>query len=118
MKAGMKQVARNVKNVDMAKTAQGPRPIGLAKGQFTIPDSFFDPMPEEELALWEAPLDCAGTLSTETLSEKRRRASLSRKTFSGGSGGSRPGAGGPRSTDRCPCGVMTRARAEARRHKC
>ena len=32
------------------------RPIGLFKGQFEIPDSFFDPMTEEELALWEAPI--------------------------------------------------------------
>jgi prevent-host-death family protein len=32
------------------------RPIGLFKGQFEIPDSFFDPMSEEELALWEAPI--------------------------------------------------------------
>ncbi|MDH4194670.1 MAG: type II toxin-antitoxin system Phd/YefM family antitoxin, partial [Nitrospirota bacterium] len=23
------------------------RPIGLAKGQFTIPDSFFEPLPED-----------------------------------------------------------------------
>lgn len=29
------------------------RPIGLYKGLFTVPDSFFDPMTEEELALWE-----------------------------------------------------------------
>lgn len=25
------------------------RPIGLAKGQFTIPDSFFEPLPDELL---------------------------------------------------------------------
>ena len=24
-----------------------PRPIGLAKGEFTVPPSFFDPLPEE-----------------------------------------------------------------------
>ena len=23
------------------------------KGKFVVPDSFFDPLPEEELALWE-----------------------------------------------------------------
>ena len=23
------------------------------EGQFTVPDSFFDPLPEEELAAWE-----------------------------------------------------------------
>ena len=32
------------------------RPIGLFKGQFDVPDSFFDPLSEEELALWEAPI--------------------------------------------------------------
>ena len=32
------------------------RPIGLFKGQFEVPDSFFDPLSEEELALWEAPI--------------------------------------------------------------
>ncbi len=30
-----------------------PRPIGLAQGRVTIHPSFFDPMDEEELALWE-----------------------------------------------------------------
>ncbi len=28
------------------------------------------------------------------------------------------GPGRPRKVDRCPCGLMTKARAEARRHKC
>ena len=55
----------------------------------------------------------------ETLSEKRRRASLSRRTFSGGPGGAREGAGRPRSRKkRCPCGVMTLKRAKARAHHC
>lgn len=26
---------------------------GQWKGKFTVPDSFFDPLPEDELALWE-----------------------------------------------------------------
>jgi len=32
-----------------------PRPIGPLPGQprFEVPDSFFEPLPEEELALWE-----------------------------------------------------------------
>jgi antitoxin (DNA-binding transcriptional repressor) of toxin-antitoxin stability system len=38
------------------KPTMKKRPIGLFKGQFEIPDSFFDPLPEEELALWEAPI--------------------------------------------------------------
>jgi hypothetical protein len=28
------------------------------------------------------------------------------------------GGGRPKEKDRCPCGLMTRARAEARNHKC
>ena len=24
-----------------------PRPIGLARGQFTVPDSFFEPLPDD-----------------------------------------------------------------------
>ena len=27
--------------------------VGAYKGEFTVPDSFFDPLPEEELAAWE-----------------------------------------------------------------
>ena len=30
-----------------------PRPIGLAKGQFTVPDDFNDPLPEEVLRSFE-----------------------------------------------------------------
>jgi prevent-host-death family protein len=30
-----------------------PRPIGLAHGRLTIPPSFFEPLPEPELAAWE-----------------------------------------------------------------
>ena len=30
-----------------------PRRLGIRKG-WTLPDSFFDPLPEEELRLWEA----------------------------------------------------------------
>ncbi len=32
-----------------------PRPMGLARGRISIDPSFFDPMDEEELALWESP---------------------------------------------------------------
>lgn len=53
----------------------------------------------------------------ETLSQKRSRASLSRKTFAGG--GLRAGAGRPKSdAPRCACGEMTLKRAETRKHKC
>ena len=29
------------------------RPLGLFKGEFEIPDSYFEPMSDEEIALWE-----------------------------------------------------------------
>ena len=29
------------------------RGYGLLKGEFTVPDSFFEPLPEEELTAWE-----------------------------------------------------------------
>ena len=32
---------------------KGKRPIGLYKGQFEVGPEFFEPLPEEELALWE-----------------------------------------------------------------
>ncbi|MGD0520476.1 MAG: toxin-antitoxin system subunit antitoxin [Terracidiphilus sp.] len=35
----------------------GKRPIGLYKGQFEIGPEFFEPLPEEELALWEGKHD-------------------------------------------------------------
>ncbi len=31
----------------------GKRQPGTLEGKITIPDSFFDPLPEEELRLWE-----------------------------------------------------------------
>ncbi len=30
-----------------------PRPIGLAKGTFQIPESFFDPLPEGDIAAFD-----------------------------------------------------------------
>jgi prevent-host-death family protein len=35
------------------KSVASKRKFGAYKGQFTIPDSFFEPLSEEELALWE-----------------------------------------------------------------
>ncbi len=32
---------------------RGKRRPGSMAGVFTVPDSFFDPLPEEELAAWE-----------------------------------------------------------------
>jgi antitoxin (DNA-binding transcriptional repressor) of toxin-antitoxin stability system len=30
-----------------------PRPIGLARGQFTVPPSFFEPLPDDQLDAFE-----------------------------------------------------------------
>lgn len=35
------------------KPLKKKRPLGLAKGQFEIPDSFFDPLPEDILEAFE-----------------------------------------------------------------
>ena len=32
---------------------KGLRPWGLYEGQFTVPDDFNDPLPDDELDLWE-----------------------------------------------------------------
>ena len=34
-------------------TANAPRPIGLAKGQFTVPDDFNAPLPDDVLQAFE-----------------------------------------------------------------
>lgn len=36
---------------ESALKAKKKRPIGLAKGQFTVPDSFFEPLPDESSCL-------------------------------------------------------------------
>jgi hypothetical protein len=33
--------------------SNGPRPIGLPKGQFTVPNDFNDPLPEDVLRTFE-----------------------------------------------------------------
>jgi len=38
--------------VPITKSGNRPRPIGLAKGVFTVPASFFEELPEETLALF------------------------------------------------------------------
>ena len=48
-------IARNGKPVALLTPLKrfGKRKPGSMKGLLTVPDSFFDPLPEEELALWE-----------------------------------------------------------------
>ena len=42
-----------VKLVPIKASSSRKRPIGLYKGQIDIGPEFFDPLPEEELELWE-----------------------------------------------------------------
>jgi antitoxin (DNA-binding transcriptional repressor) of toxin-antitoxin stability system len=37
----------------LLKSSRKPRPTGLAKGLFQVPPSFFEPLPEEELRVFE-----------------------------------------------------------------
>jgi len=50
-------IARGDKQIAKLSPAEPPekrrRVPGAWKGKFTLPDSFFDPLPEEELAAWE-----------------------------------------------------------------
>ena len=48
-------IARNGKPVArlVAYRPKGRRQFGILKDRISIDDSFFDPLPEEELALWE-----------------------------------------------------------------
>ena len=48
-------IARNGKPVARLEACkpQGTRQFGAFKGKITIDDSFFDPLPEEELRRWE-----------------------------------------------------------------
>ena len=48
-------IARNGKPVAQIVCVQkhGKRQFGSMKGQIKLDDSFFDPLPEEELAAWE-----------------------------------------------------------------
>jgi prevent-host-death family protein len=43
------------------------RPLGLYAGQISIGPEFFEPLPEEELALWEAPI--VSTWSSNSLDQ-------------------------------------------------
>jgi prevent-host-death family protein len=54
-------IARGNKQIAKISPAETPvkkeRVPGAWKGKFTLPDSFFDPMTEEELADWEGPIE-------------------------------------------------------------
>lgn len=58
-----------VKLVPVA-TTKPKRVPGAYKGQFTVPDSFFDPLPEVELAAWE------GRAPTKAASSTRRKSGV------------------------------------------
>ncbi|MSQ18250.1 MAG: type II toxin-antitoxin system Phd/YefM family antitoxin [Betaproteobacteria bacterium] len=38
----------------LPRQASKPRPIGLAKAEFSVPESFFEPLPEDMLKTFEA----------------------------------------------------------------
>jgi antitoxin (DNA-binding transcriptional repressor) of toxin-antitoxin stability system len=44
---------RAVAEIRPLKTATGPRPFGLAAGEFVVPDDFDDPLPDELLDAFE-----------------------------------------------------------------
>lgn len=49
-------IARSGKPVARLVAHRGARPVrrfGALKGRLTVDDSFFDPLPESELAAWE-----------------------------------------------------------------
>ena len=57
VKGGEKVVIcdRNVPVAELTALPEEPtgkRPIGLFKGEFTVPDQFFEPMTDEELDEW------------------------------------------------------------------
>ncbi len=37
----------------LRQSPTAPRPFGLAKGAFSVPPSFFEPLPEDEIAAFE-----------------------------------------------------------------
>ena len=37
----------------LPRARQKPRPIGLARGEFTVPDSFFEPLPDDIIEAFE-----------------------------------------------------------------
>ena len=53
-------IARNGKPVARLLPVQklGTRQPDVFTGKFVLPDSFFDPLPEEELKAWEGDCDC------------------------------------------------------------
>ena len=48
----------------------GKRPIGLYKGQIEIGPEFFEPLPEDELALWEGNGDDPATAASDSPNAK------------------------------------------------
>ena len=37
----------------LPRPAAEPRPFGLSKGEFSVPPSFFEPLPDDEIAAFE-----------------------------------------------------------------
>jgi len=47
------RLAPNPKEAGFDETAARRRGYGSMKGQFEVPEGFFEPLPEDELRLWE-----------------------------------------------------------------
>jgi hypothetical protein len=56
--------------------------------------------------------------AAQALGRKRWKGTTKAQRAEFGRWATAQGGGRPRSEDRCPCGVMTRARAEKRNHRC
>lgn len=55
---------RPVAEIRPLNAAPGPRPIGLAAGEFVVPDDFDDPLPDDLLDAFEGPGPRATEVST------------------------------------------------------
>jgi prevent-host-death family protein len=63
------QPIAEIRPVGVARTAE--RPLGLAAGWVTLPDVFFEPLPDDVLAAFDTPLLDADLLRASSVSEPR-----------------------------------------------
>jgi prevent-host-death family protein len=66
------QPVAEIRPVAVARTAE--RPLGLAAGSVTLPEAFFEPLPEAVLQAFDMPaLDARDVLQASRVAEPRRR---------------------------------------------
>jgi prevent-host-death family protein len=63
------QPIAEIRPVGVARTAE--RPLGLAAGWVTLPEVFFEPLPDDVLAAFDTPLLDADLLRASSVSEPR-----------------------------------------------